>query len=226
MRRLPPRRPGALLAALALLACALLWNARTAGADPRFGDSTWVAPTVVLDGDLIGVTPLGGTRSVNLGKHAIVVRKAGFDKVERTLDVVGGSEMQVAVTLSPEVHVAHLIVAADAQATIVIDNAMSSMGRFDGQVRPGAHEVRVIETGKMPYKADIDVRDGETRSLQVTLSDEKKSAIWAWVVGGAVVATGAVIGGYFLFKPKDEKLPVPQPQGEFGHVDFALLRRN
>jgi len=51
MRRLPPRRPGALLAALALLACALLWNARTAGADPRFGDSTWVAPTVVLDRD-------------------------------------------------------------------------------------------------------------------------------------------------------------------------------
>src|SRR4051794_36125692 len=66
--------------------------------------------TVVLDGDLIGVTPLSGARSVNLGKHTIVVRKAGFDKVEKTVDVVGGSEMEVAVTLSPEVHLAHLVV--------------------------------------------------------------------------------------------------------------------
>src|SRR3954451_12047705 len=99
--------------------------------------------TVVLDGDLIGVTPLSGARSVNLGKHTIVVKKAGFDKVEKTVDVVGGSEMEVAVTLTPEVHLAHLVVATDAQATIVIDNAVTSKGRFDGQVSPGAHEVRV-----------------------------------------------------------------------------------
>jgi hypothetical protein len=179
--------------------------------------------TVVLDGDLIGVTPLGGTRSVNLGKHTIVVKKAGFDKVEKTIDVVGGSEMEVAVTLSPEVHLAHLVVATDALATIVIDNATAGKGRFDGQVYPGAHEVRVTEPGKVPYKADIDVRDGETRTLQVTLSDEAKKAIWGWIIGGAVIATGAVVGGYFLFKPKDEKLPVPQ--GEFGNVPFASMTR-
>jgi len=188
----------------------------------KFGVSE-AGATVVLDGDLIGVTPLGGTRSVNLGKHAIVVRKAGFDKVEKTIDVVGGSETEVAVTLSPEVHLAHLVVATDAQATIVIDNATTSKGRFDGQVSPGAHDVRVTELGKTPYKADIDVRDGETRTLQVTLSDEAKKAIWGWIIGGAVVATGAVVGGYFLLKPKDEKIPVPP--GDFGNVPFASLRR-
>jgi hypothetical protein len=43
--------PRALPAALALLACALLGHAPASGAEPRFGDSTWVAPTAVLDGD-------------------------------------------------------------------------------------------------------------------------------------------------------------------------------
>ena len=38
-------------AALALLACWLLLQARASGAEPRFGDSTWVAPTAVADGD-------------------------------------------------------------------------------------------------------------------------------------------------------------------------------
>ena len=122
--------------------------------------------------------------------------------------------MEVAVTLAPEVHLAHLVVATDAQATIVIDNAVTSKGRFDGQVSPGAHEVRVTELGKTPYKADIDVRDGETRTLQVTLSDEAKKAIWGWIIGGAVVATGAVVGGYFLLKPKDEKSPFRRATSE------------
>jgi hypothetical protein len=42
---------GVPLVALAMMACGLFANARVAGAEPRFGDSTWVAPAVDASGD-------------------------------------------------------------------------------------------------------------------------------------------------------------------------------
>lgn len=42
---------GAPAAALALLTCSLLFTTRASGAEPRFGDSSWVAPSVVADTD-------------------------------------------------------------------------------------------------------------------------------------------------------------------------------
>ena len=33
--------------------------------------------------------------------------------------------------------------------------------------------------------------------------------LWPWIVGGAAVVAGAVVGGYFLFKPKAEPGQVP-----------------
>jgi hypothetical protein len=54
------------------------------------------------------------------------------------------------------------------------------------------------------YQSDVAVRDNETRTVAVTLQAQPKTGVvpmWAWIVGGAVVATGAAIGGYFLFKP-------------------------
>jgi hypothetical protein len=70
--------------------------------------------------------------------------------------------------------------------------------------------VNVTESGKLPYKAQVDLRDGETRSLEVTLENERTgSPVWPWIVGGVAVAAGAAIGGYFLLQPQDTTTPVP-----------------
>jgi len=44
-------KSGCLAAGLAVLACSLLGHVGVSGAEPRFGDSTWVAPTAVPEGD-------------------------------------------------------------------------------------------------------------------------------------------------------------------------------
>jgi hypothetical protein len=61
-----------------------------------------------------------------------------------------------------------------------------------------------------------------SRSLQVALEDEKKGALWPWLVAGGAVVVGASIGGYFLFKPEDE--PGKAPQGKLGTIYLPLLR--
>src|ERR1019366_5379973 len=103
----------------------------------------------------------------------------------------------------------------EAGATVAVDDRPPSQGRFDGQLPVGTHDVRVTEPGKVPYRVQLELRDGETRTVQVTLETEKHAAaVWPWIVGGAVVAAGAVVGGYFLFKssPSTPATP-PDPLG-------------
>ena len=82
--------------------------------------------------------------------------------------------------------------------------------------------MRVTEDGKIPYVAQVDLHAGETRTMQVSPTSEKKGMpVWPWVVGGVVVAAGAAVGGYFLFRPQDQTTPVPSGGAQSqGFVQF------
>jgi len=178
--------------------------------------------TVLLDGETIGTTPLAAAKPIDLGKHALTVRKEGFVAVDKAFETAGGAETSIDVTLKPEVHIAKLVVMVESAATVIVDGAVAGAGRYDGQLPPGPHEVRVTESGKIAYHTTIDLRDGETRTVQVTLENERRSIV-PWVIGGAVVAVGAAVGGYFLFKPSDTT--TPPPPGKLGSVSFASFVR-
>jgi hypothetical protein len=178
---------------------------------------------VLVDGQQVGTTPLLDSIVLNLGKHTLSVSKGGFQSVEQALDIAGGSETPIALVLVAQRHVARLIVGSDESATVVIDGQTAAKGRFEGQLAPGRHEVQVTEPGKLPYKAQVDLRDGETRSLDVTLESEAKGApAWPWIVGGVVLAAGAAVGGYFLFQPQDQTIGVPD--GKSGTVRLSAWR--
>jgi hypothetical protein len=138
------------------------------------------------------------------------VSKDGFRTIDQTLDVAGGTETPLNVTLVVQRHAGHLIVASDPDAIVVIDGQSAAKGNFDGELAVGSHSVQVTESGKLAYKAQVDLRDGETRSLDITLENESHGAlIWPWIVGGVAVAAGAAIGGYFLFQPGTTTTAVP-----------------
>lgn len=199
------------LAAIRPLVAALQIKASEAGAE------------VSIDGEPVGTTPLAASVPVDLGRHQVTVKKAGFEPFEQTLETPGGTEAVVPVTLKAQRHVAQLVVSAEPDATVVVDGQSVGQGRFDGAVSAGAHDVSVTAPGKRSYKAQLDLRDGETRSLQVTLEEEPHGgSAWPWVVGGVAVAAGAAVGGYFLFKPQEQQGQVPA--GKFGSVQFNVWR--
>jgi hypothetical protein len=150
----------------------------------------------------------------------VTVSKAGFLPFEQPVSIQGGSDLPLSVQLSPERHVARLVVSADQGATIVVDGSTLGKGRLDAQVASGAHAVEVTEPGKTPYRAQVDLRDDETRALDVTLVAEKHPAtLWPWIAGGAAVVAGAAVGSYFLFKSSpDNQAPL---SGTFGAVRFT-----
>ena len=173
------------------------------------------------DGVLCGETV---NSALNLGKHKITVSKTGFLPAEQTVDVAGGSDTPVTVTLRapPESRPPHLIVASEDAATVVIDGKEAAHGRFDGPLAAGVHDVSVTESGKVPYKAQLDLHEGETRTVDVTLEDEKHGgSAWPWILGGVAVAAGAAVGGYFLLKPADQSPATLK--STWGPVSFAAF---
>jgi hypothetical protein len=166
--------------------------------------------TVSVDGEPAGITPLAAPLTLDLGRHQLSVKKTGFGTLEQTIETPGGNVVVLALSMLADLHVAHLVVTADPEATVVVDGKMAEKERFDGSVATGPHTITVTAPGKRPYKADLDLSDGETRSLQVTLEAETHGgSAWPWIVGGVILAAGAATGGYFLFKPQDQTTPVP-----------------
>jgi hypothetical protein len=179
---------------------------------------------VFVDGRSVGTTPLASVVPVDLGPHHVSVKKAGFEAPEQSVDAPGGTEVPVAFSLAASRHSAQLIVSADVGATIVLDGDTPSQGRFDGAVAPGPHHITVSERGMQTYRADLDLRDGETRQLQVTLeADHGGGSPWPWIAGGVAVAAGLAVGGYFLFRPQ-QQTTTPVPTGNIGSVTFMWGR--
>ncbi len=179
---------------------------------------------VTVDGEIEGTTPLEKPLVLDLGKHSLTFSVSGFDPVTKSIEIAGGAQQSLDVTLVRSVLTGQLLVTSDPEATIVIDGSSATKERFDGRLPAGPHEIRVTEPGKLPYRAEVDLHERETRTVQVTLTNEPHgSAIWPWIVGGVVVAGGAAVGGYFLFKPSDTRTN-PVPAGTLASTQFALWK--
>ncbi len=170
--------------------------------------------TVLVDGEVVGVTPIPAPLTVDLGKHVIVAKKAGFETSEQTIDALGGSAISVALVLIAQARVAQLVVRSDASATVKIDDRVVGVGHFEGPLEPGTHGLQLTEGGKEPYRVVLELHDGESRMVEVTLADQKRVP-WPWVLGGAVLAAGAAVAIYFLANPHEETVA---PDGKLGRV--------
>jgi hypothetical protein len=180
--------------------------------------------TVGVDGAVVGTTPLAEALRLDLGEHQLHVEKAGFTPYDQTFQVAGGSESALSASLVAVAHVGHLVVSTDDGSMVFVDQKVTGKGRFEASLPAGPHDVRVTAPGKIAFEAEVDLHDGETRTVQVTLASAKPSApVWPWIVGGVAVAAGAAIGGYFLFKPSDSGAPI---SGNFATVQLSSFARS
>ncbi len=182
--------------------------------------------TVLVDGIKAGQVPLSEPLLVDLGTRIVRVEQPGFEPSETKLEVAGGGELEVTVALKRPLAVgvapARLsVVASGTKDIIAIDGKVVGSQHWEGPMTIGEHTVRVTAAGKKPYETHLQLLAGSNRSLQITLEDEKHgSTVWYWIAGGAAVAAGAVVGGYFLLKPQDT--PGAHPEGKLATVYLSL----
>lgn len=180
---------------------------------------------VSIDGVSVGTAPLQGPVPVDLGRHRVRVERDGFEPFERQLEVPGATPVSLEVVLAPTSTNGTLDVRSQGPQDIIsIDGKAVGSGQWQGSLTAGEHVVRVTSSGKKPYESRVQLSAKGSRSLQVVLEDEKKGAVWPWLVaGGAAVVVGASIGGYFLLKPKDQ--PGKAPEGALGTIHLPLFGR-
>ncbi len=173
---------------------------------------------VTLDGEVVAPNTL--ETGLDLGAHKLHVEAPNFEAFDQLLDVPGKTPVPVRVTLKAIVASSTLQVVAESGATITVDGQRPSRGQWDGNVPPGKHTVVVTEPGKITVKDEVDLSAGSKRSLLVQLKDAS-SGVPAWVwIGGGVLLAGAVVGGYFIFRPKDEA--AAPPVGKLGSISLSF----
>jgi hypothetical protein len=160
---------------------------------------------VFLDGERLGVTPIEKPFLVVAGvagTRQFRFRRDGYREKTLSPDIPGGSPFVVRAELEREVHEGRLSVVAKARDVIQIDGRVAGETQWSGPLSSAPHVVVVSGDGKKSQRLEVLIRDNEQRSLYVELEPEPSGAKWPWfVAGGAVVAAGLAVGGYFLFRP-------------------------
>jgi hypothetical protein len=161
---------------------------------------------VFVDEEKVGQTPLTEPVIVDVGVRKIKVVKPGFKDALLTREIVGGGQVAIDVQLEKEVHRGRLVVIAGENDIIALDGTTIGKGRWEGTTSSGGHTLKVTAPGMAAYQSEALVRDGEVRRIEVTLNPQARTDTTRtvlWVVGGAALAAGAAVGGFFLFKPSE-----------------------
>ncbi len=169
------------------------------------GLAAGVQAKVTIDGVEVGTSPYQG--DLQAGKHTFEVHAPGYVSQKVTKDIEYKGTVSVDVSLQKEKHEGLLAIDTGVpEATIVVDGKVVGQGSYTGVVASGGHSVKVDADGYKPYQSEVTVLDNQKRGVSIQL--ERNSKTWLWLLGGGVLVAGAAVGGYFLFKPKDEQ-PIP-----------------
>ncbi len=204
----------ALIAAIEPLTAMLKVSVDTPGAD------------VYLDDVLVGQSPLEKSVTVDIGMRKVRVKKADYKEFAKEIPVGGSPEIAVQVALAKIIHEGKIFVRAGSKDDIFVDGKLVGAGTWTGVVPSGGHVLRVSSPEMRAYQSEVLISDNETRNVSITLEKEIKSGspvpAWVWIGGGALLLSGAVVGGYFLFRPDDKQPALPTGTLDPGSVQASV----
>jgi hypothetical protein len=164
---------------------------------------------VFVDGVLVGTTPIDQLL-LDVGARKIRIEADGFVPFETTLEVPGATEVTVVVELAKATKLQEsglIISASGARDAISIDGRVVGEGSVEVTLAPGSHRVTVTAPGKKNYEQDFQLKPGERRRVDVTLKNASSGKLWPWLVGGAALVAGGVVGGVLMASPRDGAFP-------------------
>ena len=141
---------------------------------PNFGTVILTAAQgdgIFIDGDSIGT----GTCTANLapGYYNVECRKVGHRSVVESIEVKVGDTIDVALNSPVPITGALDVVSSPLKATITIDG--KECGKTPAEINDlliGSHSVELSKDGYVPQTLTVEVNEGKTTELNVTLKKE------------------------------------------------------
>lgn len=120
-----------------------------------------------VNGTLRGRTPL--RLVLEEGTYQVELKAPGYEPYRATVRVEGGRETRVSATLRP-IRTGELYLEARPEgAEVYIDGRLMGRAPLRMTLEAGLHEVRVLAPGYGEYRAQVEVRPGESVRLYVEL---------------------------------------------------------
>jgi hypothetical protein len=193
------------------------------------------AAEVLVDGALVGRTPLPSAVAIVPGEHLLELRRRGYRDVRRPLNLAEGARADVTVELfedpgAPPSETGTLAVAvSEDNAVLLLDGQARTIHRggspgdaASGAATPitglplGPHLLRVERAGFLPVERMVNVPAGQTATVHVTLQPTPETYAaylrrtrTARTLGVGAVSTGIalLVGGAALAITRQLSLP-------------------
>lgn len=152
---------------------------------------------VLINNELLGTTPIVRSR-VNAGEAVVQVFADGFTPRTKQVTLPGGRNYDVDVKLASRQSTGVLEVKSNVpSAAVFIDGARIGKVPAEALLRAGTHQLEVQASGYDDYAAQVVIKPGDNKSMDVALEETTPlyQRWWLWTIVGGVVVAGAVIGG-------------------------------
>ncbi len=158
--------------------------------------------TATLDG--VG-THLPAAVELTCGPHELVVTAAGYNTYSQTLTVEMGGAYRIDVALTQQGFGSLTVLVDPVDAEVLVDGQPVAVGPFTvDSIAEGEHIVTVRKEGLGENSKAINVRSGETTSVQLSVGNavstapqpKDRSGLGGKVAGGALIAAGVGAAGY------------------------------
>lgn len=180
---------------------------------------------VVVDGQVVGKTPLAASVSVAAGRRVVEVRRPGYlpRRQEITLGEGASGQLDFDWQEDPAAQTGQLMVlASEPGAQVVVDGRSRGDAGRPIRLPGGVHRLRVEHAGFEPTERSVTVGAGTDASIRVTLaptaamrSEQAESRLtrrrWGWIglgAGAAVLAGGVVLAVVSQKQVNDDKARV------------------
>jgi hypothetical protein len=155
--------------------------------------------TIAIDDHVIGTSPIASEAIVDRGTRRVRVTKAGYRDWTGDVIVDETGAATIGVTLDPETSDGVVRVVTAPGNVVTLDGRTVSKGSGQARVAAGSHALVVAADGMLPYRTELAVRDGETRTVEVTLHEDRHAPTWLWAVGGTVLGVAIVVAAASVF---------------------------
>jgi len=185
---------------------------------------------LIIDGIEVGMTPFVEPVTIDVGRRLLRLQKAGFEPLEKSVDVVRGKVASVDFDLQHVNKTGTVSITVDGPeaATVFMDGRELGSAPFDGPVPAGPHTFEARAAGYASVQQSAEVVYGEALAVSMTLAESKDQGKLRVVtkhpdaeirMDGAIMGKGAWEG---LLPAGGHQLEVSKPGYSTERIEVTL----